>query len=179
MCFALYPLKNGIAFRISSDDPCTWTGYAHALKLKKNPSGKQTRNKKTHEKTLQIGLFWEKMLQRWNREAFFQQEKDKTSQSPPLRACFLELDWLLLALISGLLCGYFRDTVLWPWGLMTSVSSLDFCRAEHDGLSWSWGRNVELYCSHLSPSSPLTPAPELPPPFPFNSSDKIPPTEQK
>lgn len=122
--------------------PVCGQGMAMPLNEKKTRTRKQT-NKKTHGKLLQLGLFWEKMLQRWKREAYFQQGKKPSKfHFPPQRASFLELDWFLT---SGLLCGCFRDTILCPWGLMTSsVSSLDFCRAGHDGLTWSCVRNVEL-----------------------------------
>lgn len=155
-------------------------GQSMPIPLKKKKTGirKQMKKQKPHGNPLQIGLFWEKRFQRWKKAYFQQGKKPNKFHSPPQWACFLELDWFLLALTSKLLCGWFRDTILCPWGLMR-VSSLDFFRAGHNGLTWRCVRNVELSCSHLSSSSTLSPAPQLPPPFPFNSSAKTLPTEQK
>lgn len=164
--------------------PVCGQGMPMPLNEKKPRTRKQRKKQKNTCKTIADRLVLREKAAEMKKGRLLPDRKKKkqtkTSQSPPLQACFLELDWLLLALTSRLLCHWFRDTIFCPWGLITSsVSSLDFCRAEHDRLTWSCVRNVEFYCSHLFPSSPLTPAPQLPPPFPFNSSTKITLTEQK
>lgn len=182
MHFALQYLKNGIAFRISSDDPSTWTGYGHAPEWKKKAQNKKRNKQKTTWKTIADRLVLSEKAAEIKKGSLLPARKKtpKTKSVSTPTSMFSGAGLALACTDSRLLCGWFRNTVLCPWGLMTSsVSSVDFCRAEHDGLTWSCVRNVEIYCSHLSPSSPLTPAPQLPPPFSFNSTAKLPPTEQK